>query len=98
MPDLAQRDKTTAQFMYYVYFLKSSVNQDLYVGSTSDVERRLVAHNSGKVKSTKGYRPWKLLGFEECQSRSDAVRKEKFFKSHQQKELLKKKYGMVAKW
>ena len=79
--------------MHCVYFLKSVKNGDLYVGSTDNVEKRFTAHNAGKVKSTKGYRPWKLLGFETCQSRSEAVRKEKFFKTHQQKEILKKKYG-----
>ena len=50
-------------------------------------------HNDGRVKSTKGYRPWKLLGFEKYNTRSEAVIKEKFFKTGQQKELLKNKYN-----
>jgi len=78
--------------MFYVYFLRSTKNNDLYIGSTDDVKKRLSVHNAGKVKSTKFYRPWKLLGYEECESRSDAVKKEKFFKTGQQKEILKKKY------
>lgn len=84
--------------MFYVYFLLSTRNGDVYVGSTENVENRLKRHNSGKVKSTKGYRPWKLLGFETYASRSEAVKFEKFFKTHQQKDLLKQKYGLVAKW
>ena len=81
--------------MYYVYFLKSEKNGDLYVGSTENLENRIFFHNSGKVKSTKAYRPWKLVGFEEYQSRSEATRKEKFFKTGQQKEILKRKYGLT---
>jgi len=78
-----------------VYFLQSLKNNDLYVGSTEDVEKRVALHNAGKVKSTKAYRPWKLLDFEEGESRSVAVKRERFFKTHQQKEILKKKYGLM---
>ena len=80
--------------MFFVYFLKSSKNDDLYIGSTENLEKRISSHNSGKVKSTKFYRPWELLEYEEYESRSEAVKKEKFFKSHQQKEILKEKYNI----
>lgn len=78
--------------MFYVYFLKSLKNNDLYVGSTENLENRILLHNAGRVKSTQFYKPWKLLGYEAYNSRSEAVKKERFFKSHQQKELLKKRY------
>ncbi|MEK7586949.1 MAG: GIY-YIG nuclease family protein [Patescibacteria group bacterium] len=84
--------------MYYVYFLASEKNKDLYVGSTENVITRLNRHNYGKVKSTKGYKPWKLLGYEKYTTRGEAVKQEKFFKTGQQKEKLKQKYGLVAKW
>ena len=83
--------------MYYVYFLKSSVNNDLYVGSTENVTLRVKLHNSGRVKSTKAYGPWELLEYETYSSRSEAVRRERFYKNHQQKDLLKSRYGLVAK-
>ena len=78
--------------MFYVYFLKSQKNGDIYIGSCEDVEIRFNRHNQGKVKSTKGYRPYKLLGFEEYATRGETVAKEKFYKTHQQRKLLKKKY------
>ena len=81
--------------MYSLYFLISEKNGDLYVGSTEDRENRLFLHNAGKVRSTKAYRPWKLVGFEEYKSRSEATKQEKFFKTGQQKEILKKKYGLT---
>ncbi|MFH1170092.1 MAG: GIY-YIG nuclease family protein [Candidatus Vogelbacteria bacterium] len=78
--------------MYFVYYLKSDKNNDLYIGSTEDVNKRLGQHNKGRVKSTKSYRPWKLLGYEEYSTRSEAMVREKFLKSHQQKEISKKKF------
>ena len=70
---------------------------DIYVGSTAELNKRLDLHNSGKVKSTKPNKPWELLEFRTCSSRSEAVKLEKFLKSGQQKELLRIKYGAVAK-
>ena len=81
--------------MYVVYFLRSTKNNDLYVGSAENVKKRLARHNGGLVRSTKAYRPWELLGFEEYATRGEAVQKERFYKSHQQKEILKRKYGMA---
>ena len=84
--------------MYFVYILKSLKNNDIYIGSTENVIKRFNLHNKGKVKSTKAYRPWQLLNKEEFNSRSDAVKRERFLKTGQQKEILKRKYGHVAKW
>ena len=99
-PDLAERDKT--KNMYFVYYLRSVKNNDLYIGSAEDVNKRLRQHNGGRVKSTKPYCPWQLLGYEECPTRGEAMKREKLLKSHQQREILKKKFyeqiGAVAKW
>jgi putative endonuclease len=78
--------------MYYVYILKSIKNNDLYIGSTEDINNRLKKHNDGKVKSTKFYRPWQLMNCETYNTRSEAVKREYFLKTGQQKELLKRKY------
>ena len=43
--------------MHYVYILQSSKrNNWLYKGSTSDLKRRVVEHNSGKNFSTAPYK------------------------------------------
>lgn len=83
--------------MFYVYYLKSSKNGDIYIGSTKNLENRIRLHNSGKVRSTKFYRPWKLLNSELYNLRSEAMKREMFLKTGQQKELLRRKYGHVAK-
>lgn len=81
--------------MFYVYFLRSLKNNDLYIGSTENVRERLFLHNAGKVKSTKAYRPWELLECREFKTRSEAVNQERFFKNHQQKDLIKKRYNLT---
>jgi putative endonuclease len=78
--------------MYYVYFLKSKKNSFLYIGSCEDLTNRINLHNKGLVKSTKAYRPWKLVGYKEYNTRSEAVKNESFFKTGQQKALLKSRY------
>ncbi len=80
--------------MFCVYIIYSQASGDIYVGSTANLNWRLKLHQSGKVKSTKGYRPWRLLEFYEYDTRSEAVIAEKFFKSHQQKELIRKRYNL----
>lgn len=77
---------------YYVYILLSSKNNDIYVGNTNDLQKRVNLHNKGKIKSTKGYRTWKLLEYKQFKTRSEAVKHEKFLKNHQQKEIIRKKY------
>jgi putative endonuclease len=79
---------------YFSYVLLSQTNGFIYVGSTRDVKVRLKKHNAGKVKSTKTYRPWKLLEFYKFSSRSEAVKHERFLKTHQQKDLIKKRYDL----
>jgi len=37
------------------------MNNQIYIGSTSNLNRRLKEHNDGEVFSTKRYRPWILF-------------------------------------
>ncbi len=75
--------------MYYVYVLKSIKNGKPYTGSSEDVENRLVEHNAGKTKSTRASKPYKLVYKESYNTRSEAVRRELFFKTGKGRELLK---------
>ncbi len=75
--------------MYYVYAIKSLVNDWIYVGMTDDIKRRLKQHNSGHNKSTKPYIPFKLVYFEEQPDREHARKREKYLKSASGKRWLK---------
>jgi putative endonuclease len=45
----------------HVYILFSLKLNKYYVGSTTDLQRRLVEHNRGKEKFTKTGVPWQLV-------------------------------------
>ncbi|WP_421871947.1 GIY-YIG nuclease family protein [Marinoscillum sp.] len=67
--------------MYYAYILKSTTYGTHYYGSSKDVQERLNQYNSGKVRYTNGRRPWTLIYSEVFDTRSEAVQRERFFKS-----------------
>ncbi|MBU2575885.1 GIY-YIG nuclease family protein [Patescibacteria group bacterium] len=80
--------------MHYTYFLLLS-NKQVYKGSTSDLKRRYIEHQNGKVKSTQHKRPLKLVGYEAYLLKSDAERREKFLKTTEGRRLLKQQYKDV---
>ena len=66
---------------YFIYLLKSELTNSSYVGHTSNLEKRLAEHNSGKSLSTRGERPWRLVYNEKWTTRSEAASKERYSKS-----------------
>ncbi len=73
---------------YYVYVLLSLKDKQKYTGYTQDLPSRFEAHQSGKVKSTRHRRPLKLIYFEGCLTQKDALRREKYLKTHYGKMFL----------
>jgi len=65
-------------------------NNQLYTGYTADLKERIKSHNAGKVKSTALRRPLKLIHYEAYTLESDARRRERFLKTSEGKNLLKK--------
>jgi len=65
-------------FTYVLHSLKDGIH---YYGSTSNLDSRLKVHNSGKSKFTKGHRPWEITYSEKFNTRSEAMKREMFFKS-----------------
>ncbi len=76
--------------MFYAYVLKSLKNSDIYIGFSDDLKQRYKDHNSKRVKSTKGYAPWKLVYYEAYKNKQDATKREKQLKLHKAKTDLKK--------
>jgi putative endonuclease len=76
--------------MFFVYALKSVSRNYIYVGLTSDLQSRIDRHNKGYERTTKPYAPFKLILSEEFPDRSSARKREKFLKSGQGKDYLKK--------
>ncbi|MBI3662742.1 MAG: GIY-YIG nuclease family protein [Acidobacteria bacterium] len=69
--------------MFAVYVLKSASLGKRYVGSTKDLPSRVSQHNRGKVRATKGGRPWTLVYHELFQTNAEARRREISLKSGQ---------------
>jgi len=67
--------------MFFVYVLFSENFNRYYVGMTINLEKRLKAHNSGNVKSTKAYLPWEIINKEQFTTRLEARQREKYLKS-----------------
>ena len=66
---------------FFVYILRSDLNDRFYVGFSGDPVRRLTEHNAGKVRSTKPYRPWALVYREQYDDALTARRRERQIKS-----------------
>ncbi len=63
--------------MYFVYILKCN-DGTLYTGWTTDIDKRVLAHNESKVgaKYTSARRPVELVYYEECIGKKEAMKRE----------------------
>ena len=83
--------------MAHLYILQSLATGRFYVGSTSDLRRRLSEHLRQHSPSTRGRGPWKLIYQEPYASLAEARRRErelKSWKSHRSiQELIQARSG-----
>lgn len=75
--------------MYYVYVLQSLIDKYFYVGYTPDFDRRIEKHDNGLVPATKKRRPLKLVYYEACLNKDDAIKREKYLKTSWGKRYIK---------
>jgi len=78
--------------MNKVYVLYSSKYDQIYIGQTDDLKDRLERHNTGKSRYTKRYIPWELIYFEEYETRSEAMKREKELKTHRGRDYIRKTF------
>ena len=76
--------------MFFVYILQSEFDDSFYIGYTSNLERRLEEHNSGKSRYTSKKKPWQLKYYEEFESKSDAIKREIFLKKQKNRTFYEK--------
>ena len=77
--------------MWYVYILKSARDNELYIGSTDDISRRLSQHNSGEIDATKEKVPLILEAFLAVKDKAKATKLEEYFKTGSGRAILKKR-------
>jgi putative endonuclease len=80
--------------MFFVYVIYSDTIGRKYIGQTEDLERRINEHNNGLLGVyTKNKGPWRLVYFEQYQTRSEAMKREKELKTGKGRDFLKTTIG-----
>ncbi len=67
--------------MFYVYILKSMVDQSKYIGVTLNLKNRLFEHNNLETKSNKSKAPFKLIWYCAFLEKDKAYDFERYLKS-----------------
>lgn len=75
---------------YFVYILECA-DRTLYTGTTNDIEKRILSHNTSKTgaKYTRGRRPVILKYSENCKTKSRALKREVVIKKLTKQEKIK---------
>ena len=81
---------------YYLYVLRSTRADRLYIGSSAEPDERLKSHNFGKVCSAKAWRPWERVLLEEYQDRATAEKRERYLKVRMGPQRAGSTFGEVA--
>lgn len=77
--------------LFYTYILQSELDGYRYIGFTDNLKRRLEEHGNGRVSSTEGHVPMKLIYCEMCTNENDARRRELYFKTTDGRRFLAKR-------
>lgn len=69
--------------MFYIYILeiKNKFGEKLYVGYCHDLRKRFDDHVNKKTKTTKNYEQIKLIYYEACLNKTDAIKRESQLKT-----------------
>jgi len=81
--------KDLVRSQWYVYLLTSKKNGKWYIGSTKNMQKRILNHNAGKNFSTKSGVPWQLIYCEIGLNQKDGRAREKYLKSGMGRRYLK---------
>ncbi|NND52975.1 MAG: GIY-YIG nuclease family protein [Flavobacteriaceae bacterium] len=81
--------KAKFEIMHYVYAIWSESHDKIYVGFSENPDKRLEYHNTGRSKYTKSFKPWKRFYLEQVESKTEALKKEKYLKSGWGRKKLK---------
>lgn len=79
--------------MYYTYVLRSTKQKGaIYIGSTADLKKRIIEHNSSVGAShTKKFAPWKIETYIAFSNLQEAKDFERYLKSNSGKAFLRKR-------
>ena len=81
---------------YFVYIIQSEVDNTYYKGFTENPDQRVWQHNNGESRYTSNKTPWRLVYLEECETKREALIREKQikrFNTQYLKKLIENKEG-----
>lgn len=85
---------------FVVYVLRSESTNKRYIGQTEDLSRRLAEHNDPghnvRKYTSRNPGPWELVHEEHFETRSEAMRHERWLKSGQGREWLDYSTGRAS--
>lgn len=80
--------------MFTVYVLYSEKYNKIYIGFTSDIEKRMLSNNTLGTKGwTIKFRPWTLVYTEKYQTKKEAMSREKQLKPAKGREFIRSFIG-----
>ena len=86
--------------MFWVYILESEATGKRYVGHSNDLNRRMAEHNDPHHKiskyTSKMLGPWRLVHSEQFDSRSLAMKRERWLKSGVGRDWAKRQSGRAS--
>ena len=80
----------------YCYILYSTKLEKYYVGSTPDIQRRIMDHNRGKEKFTKTGVPWVLMHKEIFETLAEARKRELQIKKQKSRKYIEQLISSVG--
>lgn len=88
IPFITEKSVTNSEQIAYMYVLECS-DGTLYTGYTTNLDKRIATHNSGKgAKYTRTRRPVRLLYHETFPDKKSAMRAESLFKQKKRQDKL----------
>lgn len=79
--------------MFFIYILYSKSIDRYYIGQTSDLNNRLIRHNSSSTRFTARATDWLIIYSEEYLTRSEAVKRESLIKKMKSRKFLEELIG-----
>lgn len=80
---------------YFTYIIESTKITKFYIGYSTNVESRLIKHNSGGSRWTRNGIPWTIVYSKAFDNKTGAIKYEKFLKSLKNKNFLR---DIIAGW
>ncbi len=76
--------------MFFVYALFSEKFDKIYIGFSTDLDKRLAAHNDPRNTGwTSKFQPWVVIYTEKCITKTIALRREKQLKTSQGRKFVR---------